>query len=88
MIAVVARNTNLLGVRTPSRLELSYLQTAADLTQMIAGGHFPVPGQRSDHADSPRVGDGFVRVDAAGPGRLRQPQRAVGLPPARPARAT
>ena len=27
VIAVVARNTNLLGVRTPSRLELSYLQT-------------------------------------------------------------
>jgi two-component sensor histidine kinase len=66
VIAVVARNTNLLGVRTPSRLELSYLQTAADLTQMIAHGYFPSPGQRSDHADTPRVGDGFVRVDAVG----------------------
>ncbi|MEZ5097246.1 MAG: histidine kinase N-terminal domain-containing protein [Nocardioides sp.] len=66
IIAVVGRNTNLLGVRTPSRLELSYLQTAADLTQMIAGGQLPMPGQRSDHADSPRVGDGFVRVDAQG----------------------
>ena len=66
VIAVVARNTNLLGVRTPSRLELSYLQTAADLTAMIAGGHFPAPGQRSDHADSPRVGDGFLRVDREG----------------------
>ncbi len=66
IIAVIARNTNLLGVRTPSRLELSYLQTAADLTQMIAHGHFPAPGQRSDHADSPRVGDGFVRIDDAG----------------------
>jgi two-component sensor histidine kinase len=66
VVAVVARNTNLLGVRTPSRLELSYLQTAADLTAMIAGGHFPAPGQRSDHADSPRVGDGFLRVDRQG----------------------
>jgi len=66
VIAVIARNTNLLGVRTPSRLELSYLQTAADLTQMIASGHFPEDGQRSDHADSPRVGDGFLRVDATG----------------------
>jgi two-component system, sensor histidine kinase PdtaS len=66
VIAVVARNTNLLGVRTPSRLELAYLQTAAELTQMIAGGTFPPPGQRSDHADSPRVGDGFLRLDAAG----------------------
>ena len=33
---------------------------------MIAGGHFPVPGQRSDHADTPRVGDGFLRVDEQG----------------------
>ncbi|GAA5152452.1 PAS domain-containing sensor histidine kinase [Nocardioides marinquilinus] len=66
VIGVIGRHTNLLGVRTPSRLELSYLQTAADLTQMIATGHFPSTGQRSDHADSPRVGDGFLRVDAAG----------------------
>jgi two-component system, sensor histidine kinase PdtaS len=66
ILGIIARNTNLLGVRTPSRLELSYLQTATDLTQMIASGHFPFPGQRSDHADSPRVGDGFVRIDEAG----------------------
>jgi two-component sensor histidine kinase len=66
VIAVVGRNTNLLGVRTPSRLELAYLQTATDLTQMISNGYFPYAGQRSDHVDSPRVGDGFVRVDAAG----------------------
>ncbi len=66
ILGVIARNTNLLGVRTPSRLELAYLQTATDLTQMIAGGYFPFPGQRSDHADSPRVGDGFLRIDAAG----------------------
>ena len=51
VIAVVARNTNLLGVRTPSRLELSYLQTAADLTQMIA--HGLVPGRRASAATTP-----------------------------------
>ncbi len=66
ILGIIGRNTNLLGVRTPSRLELSYLQTATDLTQMIAHGYFPFPGQRSDHADSPRVGDGFVRIDATG----------------------
>ncbi len=66
VIGVIGRHTNLLGVRTPSRLELSYLQTAADLTQMIATGDFPAAGQRSDHADSPRVGDGFLRVDVGG----------------------
>jgi two-component sensor histidine kinase len=66
ILAVIARNTNLLGVRTPSRLELAYLQTATELTQMISNGFFPYDVQRSDHADSPRVGDGFIRVDAAG----------------------
>jgi two-component system, sensor histidine kinase PdtaS len=66
ILGVIARNTNLLGVRTPSRLELSYLQSATDLTQMIAHGHFPFPGQRSYQADSPRVGDGFLRIDADG----------------------
>ncbi|MDP3967527.1 MAG: histidine kinase N-terminal domain-containing protein [Nocardioides sp.] len=66
VLAVIGRNTNLLGVRTPSRLELSYLQTASELTQMISAGRFPLPGQRSDHADSPRVGDGFLRIDADG----------------------
>jgi two-component sensor histidine kinase len=66
VIGVVARNTNLQGVRTPSRLELSYLQAAADLSQMIARGLLPQPGPRGDHADSPRVGDGFIRVDAHG----------------------
>ncbi|MGN0065193.1 MAG: histidine kinase N-terminal domain-containing protein [Nocardioides sp.] len=66
VIGCVARNTNLIGLRTPSRLELSYLQTAGDLAQMIAHGQFPQPSQRGDHTDSPRVGDGFVRLDAAG----------------------
>lgn len=66
LLAVVARNTNLQGVRTPSRLELSYLQTASELAQMIAHGTFPQVGERSDHADSPRVGDGFIRVDVDG----------------------
>ena len=66
LLGIIARNTNLLGVRTPSRLELAYLQTATDLTQMIANGDFPQAAERSDHTDSPRVGDGFVRIDAAG----------------------
>jgi len=50
VIAVIARNTNLLGVRTPSRLELSYLQTASDLTRMIAAGHFPAARRRRNRS--------------------------------------
>src|SRR4029079_15438494 len=33
---------------------------------MSSNAAVPYPGQRSDHADSPRVGDGFIRVDAEG----------------------
>jgi two-component sensor histidine kinase len=66
LLGVIARNTNLLGVRTPSRLELAYLQTASDLTRMISQGSFPVPAERREWTSSPRVGDGFVRTDAAG----------------------
>ena len=77
VIAVIGRNTNLLGVRTPSRLELSYLQTAAELTKMIAAGHFPIQGQRGDHADSPRVGDGFWVERVPGGAELRARVEAV-----------
>jgi two-component system, sensor histidine kinase PdtaS len=66
VLAAIARNTNLLGVRTPSRLELSYLQTASDLTRMISQGAFPIPAERREWSASPRVGDGFVRTDADG----------------------
>ncbi|HNO39779.1 MAG TPA: histidine kinase N-terminal domain-containing protein [Marmoricola sp.] len=66
VIAVVARNTNLTGVRTSSRLELSYLQAATELFAMIASGSFPFTAQRSDLTDTPRVGDGFIRVDKRG----------------------
>src|SRR3546814_6479064 len=54
VLAVVARNTNLMGVRTPSRLQLSYLETAADLHQMISLGLLPPPGARSNPEAPPR----------------------------------
>ncbi len=66
LLGVIKRSTNLLGIRPPSRLELSYLQTASDLTRMISLGRFPQPVERRDWSASPRVGDGFVRTDAAG----------------------
>jgi len=66
IIAVISRNTNLLAARTPSRLELTYLQTAADLSRMIAEGIFPYPESRDQQDNSPRVGDGVIRLDADG----------------------
>ncbi|GAA1913689.1 sensor histidine kinase [Nocardioides marmoribigeumensis] len=66
LLGVVTRTTNLLGVRTPSRLELAYLSTAAELTAMIGAGLFPFPGGGSTSGEGARVGDGFVRLTAAG----------------------
>ncbi|MEO6470842.1 MAG: sensor histidine kinase [Aeromicrobium sp.] len=65
-IGVLARRTNLAGVRTPSNLESAYRDTAKTLLTMISAGEFPIPGERSELADSLRVGDGFVRTDAKG----------------------
>jgi two-component system, sensor histidine kinase PdtaS len=73
VIGVIARSTNLMGVRTPSRLELAYLQTAGELTSMISAGRFPMPAERSELADSMRVGDGFLRIDTDGLVRYASP---------------
>jgi two-component system, sensor histidine kinase PdtaS len=73
VLGVITRSTNLLGVRTPSQLELAYLATAADLTRMVGDGLFPFEGPRSDHTDTPRVGDGFLRLDGAGVVRFASP---------------
>jgi two-component system, sensor histidine kinase PdtaS len=66
VIAVVARHTNLATARTPSRLELTYLASAADLAGMVAEGRFPFPGGQVDSDSSPRAGDGLIRLDADG----------------------
>ncbi|MGJ9413821.1 sensor histidine kinase [Aeromicrobium sp. CF4.19] len=61
------------GRRSGSDLELTYRECAARLVAMIGQGDFPVPGTRSDLADSLRVGDGFIRVDASGVARYGSP---------------
>ncbi|HWI00049.1 MAG TPA: histidine kinase N-terminal domain-containing protein, partial [Propionibacteriaceae bacterium] len=66
VIAVVEQHTSLLGVRAPSSLEQAYLGTAAELARMITAGAFPMPGDATSMAFSPRVGDGFIRMDASG----------------------
>src|SRR4051794_26424788 len=66
-VAVVGRHTNLAAARTPSRLELTYLQCADDLARMIAAGAFPVVGAPTGpRRGAPRVGDGLLRLDRDG----------------------
>jgi two-component sensor histidine kinase len=65
VVAVLAKDTNLAATRSPSTLELTYLDIAADLSLMVAAGTFPP--RMLEHAEmSPRVGDGLVRLDSAG----------------------
>ncbi|MDQ1293256.1 MAG: two-component system, sensor histidine kinase PdtaS [Actinomycetota bacterium] len=66
-LAVVARHTNLAAARTPSRLELTYLQCADDLARMIATGDFPyADAPTGPRRGAPRVGDGLLRLDREG----------------------
>jgi two-component sensor histidine kinase len=65
VVAVLAKDTNLAATRSPSTLELTYLDIAADLSLMVAAGTFP-PRMLDDAEMSPRVGDGLVRLDSAG----------------------
>jgi two-component sensor histidine kinase len=65
-LAVIARDTNLAAARSPSRLELTYLQSATDLAQMVSEGRFPFPGTPVDSDSAPRVGDGLIRLDREG----------------------
>ena len=66
VIAVIGRDTNLSTARTPSQLELNYLTTADDLAQMVADGTFPPHRHPGETTSAPRVGDGLIRLDAAG----------------------
>ncbi|MDP8969812.1 MAG: PAS domain-containing sensor histidine kinase [Actinomycetota bacterium] len=67
IIAVVTREANVSTARSPSQLELTYLQSAGELSQMLADGSFPYSGDAPEERElSPRVGDGIMRFDAAG----------------------
>lgn len=62
VVAVLGRDSNLASVRSPSQLELVYLQSAADLAAMVADGTFPASQIDAEEASGPRVGDGLLRV--------------------------
>src|SRR6195952_2397216 len=65
-VAVLGRDGNLTSLRSPSQLELAYLQSAADLASMVATGTFPGPSSERGGGAGRRVGDGMVRLDPDG----------------------
>lgn len=67
MIAAITRQTNLGAVRTPSRLEINYVEIADALLAMVSRGEFPErDAPTSTRRGAPRVGDGVVRLNGEG----------------------
>ncbi len=66
VVAVLTHQTALAEERTSSPLERAYLDCAADLLRMLSEGTFPNVGDAAMSRSSPRVGDGFIRLDVHG----------------------
>lgn len=66
VVAVLTHQSALAATRTLSPLETAYLGCARDLVHMLSEGTFPDVGDVAVSRSSPRVGDGFIRLDADG----------------------
>jgi len=66
VVAVLTHQTALAERRTSSPLEKAYLDCASNLLHMITEGTFPDVGDLAMSRSSPRVGDGFIRLDVEG----------------------
>jgi two-component sensor histidine kinase/PAS domain-containing protein len=65
VVAVLTHQTAL-AARKASPLESAYLDCAGDLLLMLSEATFPNVGDLAMSRSSPRVGDGFIRLDEAG----------------------
>lgn len=66
VVAVLTHQTALAAQRKSSPLEIAYLDCASDLVHMLSEGTFPNVGDLAMSRSSPRVGDGFIRLDVDG----------------------
>ncbi|EHB58665.1 signal transduction histidine kinase [Mycolicibacterium rhodesiae JS60] len=66
VVAVLTHQTALAERRTSSPLERAYLDCAGNLLHMLTEGTFPNVGDLALSRSSPRVGDGFIRLDVDG----------------------
>ncbi|MBV8929495.1 MAG: histidine kinase N-terminal domain-containing protein, partial [Mycobacteriaceae bacterium] len=64
--AVLTHQTASTAGRKSSPLELAYLDCSNDLLRMLSEGTFPNVGDLAMSRSSPRVGDGFIRLDVDG----------------------
>ena len=66
VVALLTHQTARDGRRTSSRLEKAYLDCAGHLLHMLSEGTFPNVGDLAMSRSSPRVGDGFIRLNVEG----------------------
>ncbi len=67
LVAVLTREAPLaVGGRRHGQLERIYVEIFDRLARMISSGEFPFPTEDAPTAESPRVGDGVVILDATG----------------------
>ena len=65
-IAVVEQHTNLLGIREPELTGAGLSGCGRRPGRDGVGAAFPIAGDLFDPSINPRVGDGFIRLDADG----------------------
>ncbi len=71
---VLSRHTNLLTMRSRSRLEVTYLELSDALLRMISTGEWPTTAAPTGmRRGAPRVGDGVVHLDTEGVVRYASP---------------
>ena len=67
LVAVLVREAPLaVGGRRPGQLERIYVEVFDRLARMISAGEFPFRSEDAPTAESPRVGDGVMVLDASG----------------------
>lgn len=66
VVAMLTHQTAVDGRHTSSPLEQAYLDCAGHLLEMVSEGSFPNVADLALSRSSPRVGDGFIRLDTDG----------------------
>lgn len=78
VIAVIARHPSA-AARVVGQLEEIYLRTAHDLLGMLVAGTFPPETLADSGLESPRVGDGLIRLDDEGRAQYASPNAVSAL---------
>jgi two-component sensor histidine kinase len=66
LVGVLTRESALAVGRRPGELERAYVEVFDRFARMVVRGEFPYPVDEGITAESPRVGDGALLLDAAG----------------------